>query len=903
MGTRNLDAFFSPEAIALIGASRRAHSLGAVVAKNLFAGGFAGPILPVNPHEAAIGGVFAYGDIASLPVVPDLAVVAIPAGGIPAIVTELGARGCRAAVVLSAGFEGHDGGDRRDAIRIAARDAGIRLIGPNCLGVLAPGAGVNASFAHVTAPKGRIGCVMQSGALVATVLDWAASHKVGFSKLVSLGDAVDVDFGDMLNYLALDAETDAILLYIEGLTHARKFMTAARAAACIKPVIVMKAGRNPAAAAAIRSHTGAMAGADRVYDAAFRRAGIIRVDTLADMFTAFEAVVHGSRLDGQRVALITNGGGAGVLATDAMLGGSATLAALAPATTAALDAVLPPTWSGGNPVDIVGDADGPRYAAAMTAVLGDPGVDAVLVMNCPTAIASSLEAANAVVQCRSRERAGGKPVLAAWLGSAAAFAARETLSAAAIPTFQTPEEAIRGLRYLGDFQRALSHLAEVGETGGALAPVDRATAGTLLRGALQSGREWLDEADAKTLLHAYGTPVAQTLKATTPDDVAEAARAIGGAVAVKIRSQDITHKSDVAGVALNLDTPLRAHDAAARMLAHIAAIAPQARIDGFTVDAMIARPGAIELIAGVAADPTFGPVILFGHGGIAVDAMDDLALALPPLTRALADDLIGRTRVSRVLGGIRGRAPVNHAALEDALIALARLATDHPEIAELDINPLLADADGVIVLDARVRVRDPAQGAPAALQCYPAEFEHVVKLADGSEILLRPIRPEDAAPLQRYVEQLDPQTVRARFFETLRRLPPAFLARLTQIDYDCEMAFVAIDLRATPDDADPGEAVICGVGRLAVLPGGMEGEYALTACKAAIGRGVAHALMDELLGFARLKGLRRLCGNELGDSVGLIGVARERGGIVSHDRDDPTLACIALPLSPVAKAA
>jgi acetyltransferase len=908
MSTRNLEAFFSPRSIALIGASNREHAVGAVVAENLLSGAFAGPIMPVNPHETAIRGVLAYKDVGSLPVMPDLAVIATPAATVPGLVADLGKRGCRAAVVLTAGFETGDaaGAGHRDAIRAAARDNDVRIIGPNCLGVMAPHNGVNASFAHAAPVPGRVACVMQSGALVTAMLDWATARGIGFSKLVSLGDAIDVDFGDMLNYLALDPDTDAILLYVEGLTHARKFMAAARAAARVKPVIALKAGRHQAVAQAVMSHTGATAGADRVFDAAFRRAGIVRVDALEELFDAIEVLSKRRPLGGDRLAIVTNGGGAGILATDALLAHRGTLAKLSPSTVASLDQVLPASWSKANPVDLVGDANGARYAAALQAVAADAEVDAILVMNCPTAVASATEAAIAVADCLTGETAvaKNKPVLACWLGNDRANSARMALSAAGIPTFSTPEQAIRGFAFLSDFERGLAHLAEVGAAAPADKPViDRASAAALLRGGLQTGRRWLDEADSKAVLAAYGIPVAQTIKAANPEQVADAARALGCTVAVKIRSPDILHKSDAGGVALDLPTPEAALAAAQTMLNRIKTAKPEAKLEGFTVSAMIRRPDATELIAGLATDPTFGPIVMFGQGGIAVSETDDTAVALPPLTRLLAEDLIGRTRISRLLHGYRGRAPVALPAVEDVLVALAQIATDHPEIAELDINPLLADEAGVIALDARIGLRDPALAVPASLVAYPHDLEHVVTTSKGGQVLIRPIRPEDAPALQRFVEALDPETVRARFFETMKRLPPAMLARLTQIDYDQEMAFLAIDRKITPEDGDPCDDIICGVARLIILPGGVKGEYALTACPTTIGRGIAHALMNEIVAYARRRGLRELCGEELADSIGLIDVARDVGGLVTHDAEDSTMACISLSLFPVAVAA
>jgi acetyltransferase len=905
VSTHNLEAFFAPRAIAVIGASRHRHTVGAVVAENLLSGRFEGPILFVNPHAAAIDGVLAYPDVESLPVTPDLAVIATPADSVATIVAALGKRGCKAAVVLSAGFEGSgtEGQARRDALCAAARVSGIRIIGPNCIGIMASAKNVNASFAHIAPLPGRIACITQSGAIAGAVLDWATARGIGFSKLVSLGDAIDVDFGDLLNFLALDPETDSILLYIEGVTHARKFMAAARAAARVKPVIVLKAGRSPTAAHAVKSHTGALAGADRVYAAAFQRAGVVRVDTLEDVFDAVEVLSRRRPVAGGRLAIITNGGGAAVLAADALIANRGVLASLLPETVATLDSVLPPSWSKANPIDIIGDANGARYAAALQAVSQDPGVDAILVLNCPTAVASSEEAAMSVIEWFQRDefQGAGKPLLAAWLGANAAPLAQRKLSEAGIPTFSTPERAIDGFGYLQAFQNRAVSLFEVDDTPPAACPTKRMTADHLLRGALQSGREWLDEVDSKQLLVAYGIPVAQTIKADTVDQVREAAALIGKPVAVKIRSKEITHKSDVGGVALDLANAELAGDAAQAMRDRVAALTPDATLDGFTVSEMIHAVGGIELIAGITNDPTFGPVILFGQGGTAVGATDDAAVALPPLTSMLADDVIGRTRISKLLAGYRAQRPAKLSAIKDVLTALARMSVDHPEIAELDINPLLADENGVVALDARVRVRDPSGAAPAALVSYPHQYERMVATSDGGAILIRPIRPEDAPALQRFIENLDPTTIRARFFDTMKRLPPAMLARLTQIDYDREMAFVAIESNDS-GDTDSLDTVICGVGRLIMNPAGHKADYALTASPAAIERGIAHALMDKLIAYAQSRGLTEICGEELADSTGLIGVARERGGSAVHEEGDMTCLLITLPILP-AKAA
>jgi acetyltransferase len=901
MSVRNLDAFFRPKSIALIGASHRPNKVGSVIADNLFAGGFEGPIMPVNPNRPAIRGVVAYRNVDDLPMVPDLAVIATPAESVPAIIRALGARGCRAAVIVSSGFETKCiEGTLRDLLLAAADETGMRIIGPNCLGVIAPHSGINATFAHLMPAAGRIACVMQSGALVASMLEWAESRGIGFSKVVSLGDAVDVDFGDILNYLADDTETDAVFLYVEGLTHARKFMAAARALTRTKPIIAMKAGRSAGAALAVRSHTGAMAGSDRVYGAAFRRAGIVRVDSLEEMFDAAEILGRPRVACGPALAILTNGGGGGILATDALAGADLKLAELSPATLTALDGVLPAHWSHGNPVDIIGDADGARYGRSLKILAADPNVDAVLVINCPTAVASSEDAAEAAIAARDSlsGAAKGKPVVACWMGSAVGSVARVQLSHAGIPAFETPEQAVKSLGFLRDFNL---HAVAPGETGAAVArPGTCHNASALLQNALRDGHGWLDEADAKTVIAAYGIPVAKTIKAATPEAVADAARSLACPVAVKILSPDIQHKSDVGGVALALDTPQAAQDAAAAMIARVRAIRPDARLNGFTVSPMIAPGNGREAIAGISTDPTFGPVVVFGQGGVATELLDDAAVGLPPLTHMSASELIGQTRFSRQLAAFRGRPAANLDAIRDALVALGHLAVDHPEIVELDINPLVADENGVIALDARIRVMDPAASVAAAMETHPAD--RAVRDRVGTDYFIRPIHPEDAPALQSFVERLGPETIRARFFETMRRLPPAMLARLTQLEEGREMGLVAVERRPNAD-ADPREDRICGVAHMLIDPDGKAAEYALTAAPEAIRRGIARALLDEVVARARERGIARLCAEELNDSTDLIALAHEMGAKVSHDADDPAVACIVLTVPPVAKAA
>jgi acetyltransferase len=550
-------------------------------------------------------------------------------------------------------------------------------------------------------------------------------------------------------------------------------------------------------------------------------------------------------------------------------------------------------WSRGNPVDIIGDADGDRYAAALKAVEADPGVDAVLTIHCPTAVVSPTEAASGVIT----RGPAAKPALACWMGDFAGREARAALTAAGIPTFTQPESAVTAFMHLVEARRQRERLIAADAASPTVA-VDRTTTNRLLVAALESGREWLDEVDAKGVLTAYGIPVARSVKTADPADVARAAAWFEGPVAVKIRSPDLPHKTDLGGVALDLGTPLEAREAAEAMLATVRQNAPKARLEGFVVEEMVSRLGSFELIAGLSSDATFGPAVVFGHGGVAVSQIGDTAIALPPLTRHGAAELVGATHVARQLRGGRGRKPVNLAAVEDVLLRLARLALDHPEIVELDINPLLVDADGAVALDARIRVRDPSFAVLPACWFPPHQGERHIACSDGADILIRPLRVEDAPALQHFVETLDPATIRGRFFEMIRRLPAAMLDRLTQIDFDREAAFVAIDRTANPDDD-----VVCGVGRLIVLPGDRKAEYALTVSSEMMDKGIGRALMDELILFAKRRGLNELCGTELIESTALIDLAHQSGGVVTQDREDPSVACIALKLVPFARAA
>jgi acetyltransferase len=891
VSTRHLDALFRPRTVALIGASARPGSVGAQVLRNLFAAGFEGAILPVNPGRIAVQGSVCYPGVAALPLVPELAVIATPPAAVAGLLDQLGARGTRAAVVLTAGFGTDPGAPAsRAALRTAAERHDLRLVGPNCLGVLSSAARLNASFAHLPALPGGLAFLTQSGAIVTSILDWAQARGIGFSHLVSLGDMLDVDFGDLLDYLAADPGTHAILLYIEAIGDARKFISAARAAARVKPLIVVKAGRHPEGARAAASHTGALAGDDAVHDAVFRRVGALRVDTLEELFDAAELLASGRRPRGPRVAILTNGGGIGVLATDALIAQGGALAELAPETLSALDARLPATWSRGNPVDIVGDAPGARYAAAAEILAADPGVDAVLALNCPTAIASSEEAAQALIECWGERR---EPMLiTSWVGAASAEAARRRFAAAGIPSPATPEQAVRAFQYLIAHGRSQALLTQVPPSVPEAFAPDPGAARRLLSAALAAGRDWLTPPEVRALLDAYGIPRVAGQVAATPQAAAELARALGGKVALKIVSAQIQHKSDVGGVVLDLSRPETVAAEAAAMAERVRELRPAARIDGFLVEPMVDRRDSWELIVGATLDPQFGPVLLFGQGGTAVEVVGDRSLELPPLNLDLARALIERTRIARLLHGYRDRPPADLDALALTLLKVAQLVADLAEVVEFDINPLLADPRGVLALDARVRIAAGDGAARLAIRPYPRELEERLRLADGRELLLRPIRPEDEPALRRAFADLSPEERRAHFSTSLRTVAEIDAARFTQIDYDRELALVV----TIP--GSPGRTPISGIARLLVDPDRERAEFAILLHPGIAGQGLGRRLLERIIAQARERGLTELHGEVARDNAVMRHLAAALGFAETPLPDTPELIRVTLALEP-----
>ncbi|MFD0669218.1 bifunctional acetate--CoA ligase family protein/GNAT family N-acetyltransferase [Ramlibacter sp. MAHUQ-53] len=879
MSIRHLEALFQPRAVAVIGASDRPGSVGAVVLRNVLQGGFAGPVWPVNARHDRVGGVRAWRDVDDLPGVPDLAVICTPAPTVPGLIAQLGRRGTRAAVVLSAGLKhaAEAGGPTLEqAMLDAARPHLLRILGPNCIGLLVPGAGLNASFAPSQAQAGSIAFVTQSGALATAMLDWASPRGIGFSHFISLGDSADVDFGDVLDYLATDPHTQSILMYVESVKHARKFMSAARAAARNKPVLVVKSGRVPDGAKAAASHTGALAGSDAVFEAAVHRAGMLRVDTLEALFDAAETLAHRRPLRGERLAIVTNGGGCGVLATDALVLGGGALATLSDATVAALDACLPGTWSRGNPVDIIGDAPTQRYEDALRILLNAPEADGVLFMHAPTALVPAPDIAVATLPLLREAR---KPVLAGWIGGQVVEPARALYAAGGIPCYGTPERATAAWLQQVRHARSQRLLTQLCPAQSSAACPDRERAAALLEAARAEGRRWLDAVEASEVLAAYGIPVTPTRAARDEDEAAALAGQVGFPVALKIRSPQVLHKSDVGGVVLGLRSPQEVFEAARAMRQRVLALLPQARIDGFTVQAMVERPLARELIVGVAADAVFGPVLLCGAGGVEVELRAQHAVALPPLNANLAQELLARTGLEPLLAAHRGRAASDREGVLRTLLQVSQLACDHPALAELDINPLLVDAQGVLAVDARIRVHLPGEPvAPLAITPYPQHLEDTLRL-DGAALRVRPIRPEDGERLRDFYAEASPGDMRLRFFTARREVPASELARFSQIDYDREMTFIALA------EGPQGGRMVAEV-RAVCDPDNRQAEFAIQVAGDWQGRGLGRALLARMVDYLRARGTGELVGQCQGDNARMARLAMALGFEVGNGPAD-----------------
>lgn len=893
VSTHHFDRLFRPRSIAILGASPRPGSLGQAVLRNLREADFKGSIGLVNPRYSEIDGQSCVARISELPEAPDLAVVVAPKESVTQLVEEAAAFGAATAVVITADTD-HGPEALAGRLRAIVHRMGIRVVGPNCLGLVAPRGGVNASFAAHQILPGDLAVVSQSGAIAASLAAFAHERRIGFSALVSIGDMADIDFGDLLDWFAMDASTRAILLYVEAIVDAKKFMSAARAAARVKPVIVIKSGRHPRAARAAATHTGALAGADAVYDAAFHRAGLLRVRDIDELFDAAETLGRIRPFGGDRLAILTNGGGMGVLAVDDLIDCGGKLAELSNDTRTALDAVLPATWSRANPVDIIGDADANRFAAALGPLLADRANDAVMVMHCPTALSDGAAVARAIAattEAARRTSSINKPVFAVWLGPS--IESSRIFQDARIPNYQTG--AMRGFMHLVRWRESRDALMATPPSMPESFTPDVTTARSILAQALARGDRWLDPVEICELFDCYQLPIAPARRAASAAAAGALAKPIieaYGACVIKILSPDIVHKSDVDGVVLDLVTPQAVAAACEAMLARVAEKAPKARITGVTVHAMIRRPHARELIMGLAEDPTFGPVVLFGRGGKAVEVINDRALALPPLDLKLAQDLIDRTRVVRILRKYRDVPAADLDAVALMLVKLSQMSADLPEIRELDINPVLSDASGAVAVDARVAIAPP-EGRRSlvnprfAIVPYPKNWERLVRRADGSQLRLRPVRPDDEDMYRRFFAQVSQDDLRLRFFAPIKEFSHTFIARLTQIDYARAFVLIAVD--------EAGEML--GAVRLMKDANHESGEYAILLRSDQKGRGLGWALMKLMIEHALEDGLIKIEGQVLTENQKMLAMCEQLGFAIHADPDDPGLKLVCLDLA------
>jgi acetyltransferase len=878
-----LAPLFEPASVAVIGASEQPGSVGTVLLDNMTAAGYRGRLYAVNPKYRTVRGLPCLESIARLPERVELAVVVTPAPTVPGIIDQCGARGVRAAVVVSAGFSetGPEGAALERSLLENARRHRLRVIGPNCLGLLRPALGVNATFAHGAALPGSLGLISQSGAVCTAMLDWAKPNGIGFSSVVSLGGSTDVDFGEIVDYLVEDPRTEHILLYVEGVRNARRFVSALRAAARVKPVILMKVGRYPAGSRAVVSHTGAIVGLDDVFDAVVRRAGVVRVGNLGQLVAAAQALAAHVQPRGDRLAVVTNGGGPGVIAADRATELGIPLAALSPPTLEALQRALPANWSHGNPVDLIGDADPARYRAAVGACLADDNVDGVLVMLTPQAMTSPIDAAHAVIDCA---RGSSKSVIACWMGEEQTAQARHLFARSGIAVFRTPEPAVEIFGHVSAFYRNQRALLQVPGPASPLQRADLESARRIVETALAGQRTLLSDGESKGLLAAFRIPVTTSDRAHSEEEAIATAGRIGYPVVLKIASPDITHKSDVNGVRLDLRDEPSVRAAYRKILKDAARLRPGARLDGVTIEPLVRSPGGRELMAGIIRDPVFGPAMVFGTGGTAVEVHRDRAVALPPLNAELIREMIAAARVSKLLGAFRNLPPADMAALESVLHRVSEMACELPWIEELDINPLIADENGVVALDARVvlRAHAPSGGRyeHMAIHPYPTHLISSWKPASGPAVTIRPIRPEDAGMEQDFVRGLSPHSRYFRFMDTLRQLTPAMLARFTQIDYDREMALIA----TVEEDGHETEVGVC---RYVAHPDGETCEYAIVVADAWQRRGLGRRMLQLLIEVARSRGLRTMLGYVLAGNAGMLSLSRSLGFTVSDSREDP----------------
>jgi acetyltransferase len=878
-----LSPLFSPKSVAVFGASNNVDAIGGIVFKNMLEDGYQGQLYPINPKHQQVQGRQAYSSIAEINEEVELAVITTPAASVPKIIEDCGKHNVKVAVIISAGFgeAGIEGLALQRAILETARRYNMRLIGPNCLGVMRPDLGLNATFNNGNANTGNLAFISQSGALCTAILDWAKSNNVGFSSVISMGSSIDIDFGEILDYLVTDNKTKSILLYIEGIRNVRSFMSAIRAAAQIKPVILVKVGRHAVASKAAMSHTASLVGSDDSFDAAVRRVGVVRVQSVTQLFSVAKALSCGFHPTGNRLAVVTNGGGPGIMATDYAADLGLTMANLSSDTITQLNATLPSTWSHGNPVDVIGDAQADRYHHAVTACMEDPNVDGVLTILTPQAMTKPLEVAQSILAISQQYK---KPLLSCWMGGKQVEEARAVFESHNQPNFRTPEPAIEVFAFLSAYYRNQKLLMQVPESISHHIEPDIESARMIIEGALQDKRKILDEMESKALLSCFHIPIARTMIARTPNEALLIAVELGFPIAMKIHSPDITHKTDAGGVILNIDSAQAVRNGYHQIIENVKRYRPNVKIDGVAIEAMIVKPNGRELMIGVTSDPVFGPVITFGAGGTMVEVMGDRSVTLPPLNTFLVKDLIQSTHIAKMLGQFRHMPAINMEALESVLLRVSEMVCELPMLAEMDINPLLVDENCALAADARVVVRfRPSTAdryAHMAICPYPTYMVHNWQLADGTNITIRPIRPEDAKLVQAFVKNLSEESRYFRFMNSMRELSHEMLVRFTQIDYSREAALIAV----TGDE--DGQEIELGVARYSTNPDGESCEFALVIADNMSGKGLANKLMNALMDVAREKGFKAIQGEVLSNNTHMLKLMKQLKFDISTSAED-----------------
>ena len=885
MVTLNLDKIFNPKSIAVIGASDEEGSVGYILMKNLTELGYQGKVYPVNIHKTEILGFKAYKTVNQLPETVDLAVIATPAKTVPDIVEQCGKAGIPGIIIISAGFKevGPEGKALEDKILEIKKRYNLRIIGPNCLGIIRPSINLNATFTAKMPKPGNIAFISQSGALCAAILDWAVHENIGFSNFVSIGSMVDVDFGDLIDYFGTDPKTRSILMYIEGITDARKFMSAARHFARTKPIIVVKAGKFSESAHAVASHTGSLAGEDMVYDAAFKRAGIVRVEEIGDLFNAAEVLGMQPLPKGPNLAIITNAGGPGVMATDALISRGGKLAKLSPKTMETLNSILPHYWSRGNPIDILGDAKADRYTAVVEACLNDENVDGLLIIYTPQGVEDPAKIAKSIVKLCKGRGYRNKTILTSFMGHEEVEKANSIFNENSIPTYSTPEQAVKTYMYMYQYKRNLELLYETPEE----LPVDivppKRPLFVIMRNAALENREVLTEAEAKKLLEYYDIPVVKTSVAKTADEAAVLASQIGYPVVLKILSPQIVHKTDAGGVVLDINSEAELRKAFDLIMQRAREYNPNAEIQGVTVQPMIKKQG-YEVIIGAKTDMLFGPVILFGMGGIGVELFRDVAIGLPPLNQTLARRIMEETKVYQLLKGYRNVPPANIRLLEEIMVRFSQMLVDFPQLKEVDINPLFIDEKEAFALDARVVIdkkRVFAKLKPhehLVISPYPKKYETLWKLRDGRTVILRPIKPEDEPLWLEMFRNFSEESIRYRFFEVIKDTPHEVRVRYCNIDYDREIGIVA-------ELNEGGIRKILGVVRLVIEPDGKTGEVAIIVADPWQGLGLGTKMMDYMIEVCKDKGLETIYGVMLPDNYRAINLMKKMGFNIKYEED------------------